>query len=122
MPGLAVHGPLILTFSSVGFLLCWPHPVLRPALIVWFIAGLYLSRDVAILCHYAPLLTLISWGVSIVVLVKSASIARFGVSHTVIPAIFSVALTCVLCVVAFVVTRGLNSSAVSPRSDGSYPQ
>jgi hypothetical protein len=121
MPGLAVHGPLLLTFTSVGFLLCWPHTVLRPALIVWFIAGLYLGRDVAILCHYAPLLTLTSWGVSAIVLVKSASIARFGMSHTVVPAILSVAVGCLLSVVAIVMTRGLDSSTVSSPSNGSDP-
>jgi hypothetical protein len=45
MPGLAVHGPLIFSSALVGFLLCWPHPMLRPFLIVWVFAGFYLGRD-----------------------------------------------------------------------------
>lgn len=105
MPGVAVHGPLILAFSSVGFFLCWPHPMLRPLFAVWILAGVYLGRDIAVRCHYYPLLTLISWGISGVVLFKLAPIMRFGISHVVIPALLSVALGIVLFSVAFVMTR-----------------
>ena len=81
MPGAAVHGPLILTFVFVVFFLCWPHPMLRPLLIIWVLGGLYLGRDFTILCHYSPLLTLIAWGASAVVLFRPAPILRFGASH-----------------------------------------
>lgn len=113
MPGVAVHGPLILTFTAVGFFLCWPHTMLRPALIVWLVAGLYLGRDIAVLCHYTPLLTLISWAVSTLVLLKAGLIASFGASHTLIAAILSVALAGLLCVVSFKMTRGLDSGSTT---------
>jgi len=105
MPGMAVHGPLILASSLAGFLLCWPHAMLRPLLIVWVLAGLYLGRDVAILCHYNPLLTLLAWAASGFVLFKPGLIANFGRSHVVIPALLSLATGLVLFVVAFAMTR-----------------
>jgi hypothetical protein len=105
MPGVAVHGPLILSSVMLGFFLCWPHPMLRPLLIVWVLAGLYLGRDIAILCHYNPLLTLISWAAFAVVLFNPARIARFAASHGVIPGILSIAAGIVLLAVAFVMTR-----------------
>jgi len=105
MPGAAVHGPLIFAFAFVGFFLCWPHPMLRPLLIVWILAGLYLGRDIAILCHYNALLTLISWAAFAGVLFKPAPIARFGASHIVIPSILSAVVGAVLFFVAFAITR-----------------
>src|SRR5260370_42535670 len=86
MPGVAVHGPLILSSAVVGFFLCWPHPLLRPLLIFWILAGLYLGRDIAILCHYNPLLTLLSWALCGVVFFKAASIAKLGAAYVLIPA------------------------------------
>jgi len=105
MPGSAVHGPLLVASTLVGFFLCWPHPVLRPLLIVWMLAGLYLGRDVAVLCHYNPLFTLISWAASVFVFFKAASIASFGRSHVVMAAVISGAVGTVLFVVAFAMTR-----------------
>src|SRR5260370_27370758 len=105
MPGVAVHGPLILSSAVVGFFLCWPHPLLRPLLIFWMLAGLYLGRDIAILCHYNGLLTLLSWAVCGVVFFKAAPIARFGASHVVIPAVASAMIHTVLFLVAFAMTR-----------------
>jgi hypothetical protein len=105
MPGVAVHGPLILSSAFVGFFLCWPHPMLRPLLIFWVLAGLYLGRDIAILCHYNPLLTLLSWGLCGVVFFKAAWITRFGASHVVIPAVASALIGTVLFLVAFAMTR-----------------
>jgi hypothetical protein len=107
-PGVAVHGPLILSSAMLGFFLCWPHPMLRPLLIVWVLAGLYLGRDIAILCHYNPLLTLISWAAFAVVLFNPARIARFGAAHVAIPGILSIVAGAVLLVVAFAITRGEN--------------
>jgi hypothetical protein len=108
MPGIAVHGPLILASSLAGFLLCWPHAMLRPLLIVWVLAGLYLGRDIAVLCHYNPLLTLLSWAASGFVLFKPGLIANFGRSHVVIPAVLSGALGVVLFGIAFAMTRERN--------------
>lgn len=105
MPGVAVHGPLIVASSLAGFLLCWPHAMLRPLLIVWVLAGLYLGRDITILCHYNPLLTLLSWAVSGFVLFKPGPIANFGRSHVVIPAVLTGVVGVVLFLVAFAMTR-----------------
>jgi hypothetical protein len=107
-PGVAVHGPLILAFSLVGFFLCWPHPMLRPLLIIWVLAGLYLGRDIAIICHYAPLLIMICWAVAGFVLFRPAPILRFGASHVLISAMLSVGLGAILFLVAFKMTRKEN--------------
>jgi hypothetical protein len=105
MPGVAVHGPLIFAFAFVGFFWCWPHPMLRPLLVVWVLAGLYLGRDIAIFCHYNGLLTLISWATCAVVWIKAAAIARFGAAHVVVPAAVSAGIGAVLFLVAFAMTR-----------------
>jgi hypothetical protein len=104
-PGLAVHGPLIFAAAFAGFLLCWPHPILRPLLIVWVLAGVYLGRDLTILCHYNPLLTLVSWAVCGVVLFKPGLLARFGASHIVAPAIASLTVGFTLFFVALAAMR-----------------
>jgi hypothetical protein len=104
MPGVAVHGPLILASALVGFFLCWPHAVLRPLTVIWVLAGLYLGRDIAVLCHYNGLLTLVSWGASALVFIKPGQIARFGASHIVISALLSVVVGTVLFLVAFAMT------------------
>lgn len=104
-PGVAVHGPLILCFSLVGVLLCWPHSGLRPLLVFWVLAGVYLGRDITILCHYNPLLTLISWAAFAVVLFKHVPIARFGAAHVVIPGIISAVVGASVFLVAWTMTR-----------------
>lgn len=111
MPGAAVHGPLIITATVAGFFLCGPHPVLRPLLIVWVLAGVYLGRDITILCHYNPLLTLISWAAFALVVFRPAMIAGFGRSHVVASAILSVVVAIVIVLVAHATTReqGLKS-------------
>jgi hypothetical protein len=90
MPGMAVHGPLFLAFTLVGFLLCWPQPMMRPLIPLWALAGLYLGRDLAIFCHYSPLLTLICWASSGFVLLDPAPIASFGAQHAVAARLISV--------------------------------
>ena len=108
MPGIAVHAPLFFAFLLVGFFFCWPHPALRPLLIVWILAGLYLGRDIAIYCHYAPLLTLLSWITAGAVFIKLAPIARFGASHFVVSATVSVLLAALLAFVAVYRTREID--------------
>jgi len=104
-PGLAVHGPLIFASLAGGFFLCWPHPVLRPLVIVWVLAGIYLGRDITIFCHYNPLLTLLSWAAFVFVLLKAQMIAKYGATHVVVPAIISAVLGVLLFAVAFVFSR-----------------
>jgi hypothetical protein len=111
MPGALVHGPLILTTTLAGFFLCWPHPVLRPLLIIWVLAGVYLGRDITILCHYNPLLTLLSWAAFAVVLVNPARLASFGRSHFTAPAILSAILGAIVLLVAFAKTLGVASTS-----------
>jgi hypothetical protein len=96
MPGMTVHLPLLAASVFVGFLLCWPHPILRPLLIIWVLAGLYLGRDFAIFCHYAMPLALVALVAVMTVLIKAPSISKFGASHVVIPAVVSLVIAGVL--------------------------
>ena len=76
-PGLAAHIPFFLVFSLLGLLLCGAGPLL----VVWMVAGLYLGRDVAIICHYAPVLLLLIWAAMFVVLSKAKHVELFGRRH-----------------------------------------
>lgn len=105
MPGVAVHGPLFLAFTFIGFALCWPHAPLRLLFVAWVLAGLYFGRDIAIYCHYAPILTLIVWAMCALVLIKAQSIARFGAGHVVMPTVLSVVVAAMLGFVAWTRTR-----------------
>gem|GEM_PF-1333445 len=58
MPGLLVHVPVILIFASLGVWLCGQSEWLYLLLAVYVIVGLYIGRDVAILAHYNPLITI----------------------------------------------------------------
>ena len=100
-----MHGPLILAAVMVGYFLCWPHPMLRPLLMMWVIAGLYLGRDIAILCHYNPLLALGSWAAFGLTLFKPAAFARFGTAHLAVAAVLSLVLGAILLTVAWAATR-----------------
>lgn len=59
-PGLIVHLPVIAVFLLLGLSLLNTSQALLPFLTVYAIVGLYLGRDLAILCHYAPSLTVLS--------------------------------------------------------------
>jgi hypothetical protein len=74
-------------------------------LLVWVLAGLYLGRDLAILCHYAPLLILVCWAAAAAVLFKPASIARFGAAHGLLSALLSTVVGTMLLLAAFLMTR-----------------
>lgn len=100
MPGVVVHGPLIFALMFVGLCLCGPHPMLRPLLLVWALGGLYLGRDVAILCHYSPLLSLVCWAACGVVFFRPAPIARLGAAHAWVSAGLSLGLATILFLVA----------------------
>jgi uncharacterized membrane protein len=83
--------------------------------IIWVLAGLYLGRDIAVLCHYNGLLTLVCWGLSALVMIKPGPIARFGASHSVVSALLSAALGAALFLVAFAMSREAGRDKV-PRS------
>jgi len=79
--------------------------MLRPLLLVWVLGGVYLGRDITILCHYNPLLTLLSWAAFGMIVYAPHRIARFGASHVVLSGLISVVVGAVLGFVAFVLTR-----------------
>ena len=85
--------------------------MLRPLLLVWVLGGVYLGRDITILCHYNPLLTLLSWAAFGTIVFAPHRIARFGASHVVLSCFFSVVVGAVLGLVAY--GRGRNISAES---------
>ncbi len=58
MPGVAVHGPVILLFAWLGAWLCLGDPWLYALFLIYLVAGIYVGRDLAILAHYNPLITL----------------------------------------------------------------
>ncbi|HLY98095.1 MAG TPA: hypothetical protein VKT33_03415 [Candidatus Angelobacter sp.] len=105
MPGVAVHGPLLFVFTLTGFSLCWQHPFERLFMIVWVLAGLYLGRDIAVYCHYAPPLTLVCWAVCALVIHKAKSVAAFGTTHGFLSGMFSLAAALLLFLVALRMTR-----------------
>jgi len=57
-PGFAVHLPIALFILVLGASLTLSEPYLWPLLPVYLVAGIYLGRDLAILAHYNPLITL----------------------------------------------------------------
>ncbi len=81
MPGAAVHLPVIIMATVTGMMLCLPNPAFKPLLAIWIIAGLYLGRDFAILCHYAPILTLLTWAVFIAFIIYVPRAKGFGTAH-----------------------------------------
>ncbi len=58
-PGLLVHLPVCGLFWAVGFLLFNGTMPLLPVLLIFFVSGIYLGRDFAVYCHYAPLFALL---------------------------------------------------------------
>jgi hypothetical protein len=57
-PGFIVHLPIALFLLALGASLTLSEPYLWPLLLVYLVAGLYLGRDLAIVAHYVPLITL----------------------------------------------------------------
>lgn len=102
-PGLAAHVPFFLLLLLLGLLLCG----LSPLLVIWAVAGLYLGRDVAILCHYAPLLFLILLASAFTFLYAVKPIAFFGRQHPAAGAGFTLLL---LATQMFVASRAVRSS------------
>jgi hypothetical protein len=105
MPGPAVHVPAIFYTAVFGYLLCWPHSVLRPLLFIWVVAGIYLGRDFAILCHYMLPLPLVALVPALLLAGRAQAIARFGATHVVIPVVMSVGIALLQIAVAYLFTR-----------------
>lgn len=80
-PGLAAHLPFLIALSATGVLLCGSTVALRPLVLVWMVAGLFIGRDVAIVCHYAPFLLLVIWAAMYAVVAESHRLAVFGRQH-----------------------------------------
>jgi hypothetical protein len=76
-PGPVAHLAFFLAIVFLGLLLCGPSPLL----LVWAVAGIYLGRDLAILCHYAPLLFLLVVGALFAVFMAAKRVAVFGRQH-----------------------------------------
>jgi hypothetical protein len=78
-PGLLAHVPLLLAFAMTGVFL--HAPGISPFSLIWLIAGIYLGRDFAILCHYIPGAFLACWFLFAVVASKAVAIRDYGVAH-----------------------------------------
>lgn len=96
-PGLAAHIPLFIVFSLSGLLLCGAGPLL----LVWMVAGLYLGRDVAIICHYAPVLLLVIWAAMFVLMAEAKHVELFGQRHPAAGIVLSVLVLLVQATVAW---------------------
>src|SRR6185437_14219425 len=76
-PGLAAHIPFFVVFSLSGLLLSGASPLL----LVWMVAGLYLGRDAAVICHYAPVLLPVIWAAMFALFANAKHLELFGRSH-----------------------------------------
>ena len=76
-PGLAAHIPFFIVFSLSGLLLCGAGPLM----VVWMVAGLYLGRDVAVICHYALVLLPVIWIAMFVLISEGKHVELFGRRH-----------------------------------------
>lgn len=95
-PGLAAHVPFFVALSLSGLLLCG----VKPLLLVWVLGGLYLGRDVAIICHYALILLPAIWAAMFVVLGEAKRIELFGQRHPAAGMVLTVVLLLVLLTLA----------------------
>lgn len=73
MPGLLVHIPVLIFFIWLGCWLTLGDPWLYPLFFLYLAIGLYLGRDVAIIAHYNPLIT-IAVLTGVVILIRYASL------------------------------------------------
>lgn len=80
-PGMAAHIPFLVVLSATGVLLCGSTAALKPLVLVWIVAGLFLGRDAAIVCHYAPFFLLLIWAAMYAVIAESHRLATFGRQH-----------------------------------------
>lgn len=76
-PGPLAHIPFFLALSLIGLVLVGP----KPLLLLWMLVGLYLGRDVAIVCHYAPVLLVAIWAAIFVLLAETRHVELFAQRH-----------------------------------------
>jgi hypothetical protein len=76
-PGPVAHFAFFVAIVFLGLLLCGPTPLL----VIWAAAGLYLGRDLAILCHYAPVLFLLILAALVAAFMAAKPVAVFGRQH-----------------------------------------
>jgi hypothetical protein len=89
-PGLAAHVPFLAALAMTGILLCGSNPLLCPLVIVWLVAGLFLGRDLAIICHYAPPLLLLIWAAMYAVVAESKPLRAIGRQHPVVGVLLTI--------------------------------
>ena len=76
-PGPVAHLVFFLAIVVLGLLLCGASPLL----VIWAAAGIYLGRDLAILCHYAPVLFLFMLVAIFALFITAKPLAIFGRQH-----------------------------------------
>lgn len=76
-PGLAAHAPILISGLCLAAAFCLPFPAMWFFIPVYLAAGLYGGRDVAVFCHYAPILTLVVWTVFFALLATGPDVFRF---------------------------------------------
>jgi type VI protein secretion system component VasK len=76
-PGPVAHRFFFLAIVVLGLLLCGASPLL----VIWAAAGIYLGRELAILCHYAPVLFLLVMAALCTLLATAKPLALFGRQH-----------------------------------------
>lgn len=78
MPGLAVHGPVIVASLLVGLAFAGGQPAALPLLLACGVVGTYVGRDVAIAAHYIPPITLAVWAGFFGVLIAFQRVTAFA--------------------------------------------
>lgn len=81
-PGLIVHVPVWAMLTFLGMALCLPHGYLGWAILLWSLAGLYFGRDLAIYCHYIPLLTLVLLSGCVFAWANADRVFKWGEHHS----------------------------------------
>jgi hypothetical protein len=105
-PGPVVHIAAWAMISFLGLALSLPHGYFGWVSLLWLVAGLYLARDLAIYCHYLPVLTLPVLAGCILVWLKGNAIFGWGERHSPLLAIaLTLALTALLLISAVRVAR-----------------
>jgi hypothetical protein len=97
------HFAFFVAIVFLGLLLCGPSPLL----VIWAAVGIYLGRDLAILCHYAPVLFLLMLIATLALFMAARPLAVFGRQH---PA-WGIGLTALLLTIQIWVARAAARSA-----------
>jgi hypothetical protein len=104
-PGVAAHIPFLIALTAAGVFLCGQYAALKPLLLVWIVAGLFLGRDIAILCHYAPFLLLLIWAAMYAVIAESHRLVSLGRQHPTVGVLLTALLLVIQVGIAWRSTR-----------------